>query len=287
MTELSKNEHDVLNFIQTFYKREIIKNYTINDTKVSMFFKDINIALDFCGLYEHSEIMGKHKKYHYNNTKLFQENEIQLLTLFEDEWVLKQDIIKSKLKSILGYDDREKVYARKCEIVNITGRERKELLNNYHIQGNNVTSINLGLKINEKLVAVMGLKYKENNIYDLNRFTTNCHVVGGFSKLLKYFQNNYNWGEIITFADLRWSQWGANLYQKNGFSYEYDSQPNYFYFKLPNLHRHSRVKFQKHKLHKVLESFDGTLTEVQNMYNNGYNRIFDCGNIKFIIKNEN
>ena len=40
--------------------------------------------------------------------------------------------------------------------------------------------------------------------------------------------------------------------------------------------------FQKHKLKDKLENFDSDLTEVENMINNGYNRIYDCGNLKFV-----
>ena len=43
-----------------------------------------------------------------------------------------------------------------------------------------------------------------------------------------------------------------------------------------------RIKFQKHKLKNILEKFDEKLSEAQNMANNGYNRIFDCGNLVFV-----
>ena len=41
--------------------------------------------------------------------------------------------------------------------------------------------------------------------------------------------------------------------------------------------------FQKHKLHKKLKIFDDSLSEKQNMHNNGYFFIHDCGNIKVQI----
>lgn len=36
------------------------------------------------------------------------------------------------------------------------------------------------------------------------------------------------------------------------------------------------------KLKNILEKFDEKLSEAQNMANNGYNRIFDCGNLVFV-----
>ena len=59
------------------------------------------------------------------------------------------------------------------------------------------------------------------------------------------------------------------------------SLPNYWYFKGNVLQLESRVKYQKHKLKSLLEFFDESKTEVENMKANGYNRIFDCGNLVY------
>ena len=42
------------------------------------------------------------------------------------------------------------------------------------------------------------------------------------------------------------------------------------------------MTFQKHKLEKVLGKYDINLTEWENMLQNGYDRIWDCGNCKWI-----
>jgi hypothetical protein len=39
---------------------------------------------------------------------------------------------------------------------------------------------------------------------------------------------------------------------------------------------------QKHKLEKLLDIFDPNKTEYQNMLDNGYKRVWDSGNIKYI-----
>ena len=46
----------------------------------------------------------------------------------------------------------------------------------------------------------------------------------------------------------------------------------------------SRIKYQKHKLGKLLETFDPAKSEIENMKLNGYHRIFDCGNLVFVKK---
>jgi hypothetical protein len=69
-----------------------------------------------------------------------------------------------------------------------------------------------------------------------------------------------------------------------GFSFLGDTNPNYFYFNDNDdyLKLFNRISFQKHKLTKLLENYNNKLTEWENMQLNGYDRIFDCGNKKFI-----
>lgn len=52
---------------------------------------------------------------------------------------------------------------------------------------------------------------------------------------------------------------------------------------MKNYHsRESRNKYQKHKLKNLLENFDPKLSEIENMVNNGFDRIWDCGNKVFV-----
>ena len=44
----------------------------------------------------------------------------------------------------------------------------------------------------------------------------------------------------------------------------------------------NRIQFQKHKLNGLLEQFDESKSEWQNMRDNGYDRIFDCGNLVYV-----
>ena len=70
-----------------------------------------------------------------------------------------------------------------------------------------------------------------------------------------------------------------------GFEYIKNTSPNYFYTTGNKfLPLYSRQQFQKHKLEKKLEDFNHNLSEAQNMFNNGFRRIWDAGHIKLIKK---
>jgi hypothetical protein len=96
-------------------------------------------------------------------------------------------------------------------------------------------------------------------------------VLGGASKLLKYFERNYDWSKIISYADRRWSV--GNVYDKLGFDLTGVTKPNYWYIKdQKRLHRFNlRKKYEDPK----------NLTEWQIRQSQGWNRIWDCGNLRY------
>ena len=102
-------------------------------------------------------------------------------------------------------------------------------------------------------------------------------VVGGASRLFQYFISKYLPSNVITYADKRFSDGG--LYNHLGFNLVRESNPNYFYMKHNNLE--SRMKYQKHKLQNILPIYDANKTELQNMWDNDYRILYDCGNLVF------
>ena len=106
-------------------------------------------------------------------------------------------------------------------------------------------------------------------------------ILGGFDKLLSYFEHNYKPNKIISFIDIRY--FNGRSYESSGFSLEKLSDPNYYYFdpKNPSV-LFNRMSFQKNRLHKKLKIFDPNLSESDNMSLNGYLRIYDAGNLKMI-----
>ena len=103
-------------------------------------------------------------------------------------------------------------------------------------------------------------------------------MIGGASKLLSYFIKQYKPKKIISYADRRWSD--GNLYKKIGFNLVNLTHPSYFYTN-DYLIKYHRFSFRKDQLSEKLVLFDPQLTEWENMQLNGYDRIWDCGNLKY------
>ena len=163
--------------------------------ELDIFSPKYNIAIEYDGLYWHNE-KNVDMNYHLMKTELCENKGIQLIHIFEDEWTDKQDIVKSRLKSIFGVIDN-RIYARKCEIKEVSHNESKLFLEKNHIQGNVNSKYRYGLYYNNELVSLMtfgnmrkslGSKTK-NECYELLRFCNklNTSVIGGASKLFKHF----------------------------------------------------------------------------------------------------
>jgi len=286
------NGSDIECFIRDYLKQNNISfqqntKSLINPYELDFYIPDYKLAIECNGLYWHSEACGKDKKYHLNKTNLCKEKNIRLLHIFSDEMINKPKIIISKLNSIFNIN-KYRIYARKCEVKEISSKIKSKFLSKYHLQGNDNSSICLGLFYNNKLVSVMTFGSKriamghtvKQNEYELIRFCNNYRftVIGGASKLFKYFERNYNPTHIITYADKRFSY--GNVYNYLGFSHKHDSKPNYWYTK-NFIEKFHRFNFRKTQLAKKFDNFDSNKTEYQNMLLNGWSRVWDCGNMVF------
>ena len=102
------------------------------------------------------------------------------------------------------------------------------------------------------------------------------YVAGGAGKLFRSFVDNYG-NSVVTFSDNRLGSGG--VYRHLGFKPTRQTPPNYFYYHKSNTRSmESRIKYQKHKLDALLDTFDSGLTEKENMKINGYFILYDCGN---------
>jgi hypothetical protein len=280
-------EQELADFVKSVttervFSREPENRRLLKNMEVDILIPSLKLGIEFDGLFYHSEKNGnKNMNYHIGKTDACRNAGYRLIHVFEDEWTHKREIVKSRLTGILTKRKR-RIFARKCEVKPIDNDVKDRFLEKYHIQGRDVSSVRLGLFYHGRLVAVMTFvksRFDKSYQWELSRYATVAKftVVGGAGKLLSHFEKTCMPASLVTYADRRWSVGG--LYDKLGFTLTHASKPGYFYVK--NGQRYSRVVFQKHKLEKLLPTYDPNLTEWQNMQNAGYDRIWDCGNLVY------
>jgi hypothetical protein len=289
-SHISGQEIQLQQFIKNNYDGNIIFNdrTLLNPYELDVYLPDLKLAFEFNGLFYHSEKCVENN-YHYKKTELSENKGIKLIQIFEDDWTYKKDIIKSMIINFIG-QNFNKIYARKTEIREISDNILlRNFLESNHIQGFVGAQIKIGLFYNDDLVSLMTFGKQRKNMgtkslsdtYELLRFCNklNTSVIGGASRLFKYFTNNYNPSEIITYADRFFSQ--GNLYKQLEFEFVHKTIPNYYY--IINKSRKNRFNFRKDVL--IKQGFDPNKTEKEIMIERKIYRIYDSGQLKFVWRN--
>jgi hypothetical protein len=282
----SAMEREVEEYIKSLINEdEIITSHMINNYELDIFIPKFNFSIEMNGLYWHSEIDGtnKFKMKHYKKFVSSKDYNIQLFQFTDEMWSEKQDICKSMILN--KFNMCQKIYARKCKILDISYNEYKDFCNNNHISGFSSATVKLGLYHNDKLVEIMSFnkpRFNRDYEWEIIRLATlkNNIVIGGASKLFKHFIRTYNPSSILSYSDNQFG-WG-NVYDKLGFSNIGFTEIGYKW--TDRYKTYNRMQFQKHKLKEKLKIFDEKLSERDNMINNGYRYYWDCGNTKWEYK---
>lgn len=254
--------------------------------EIDCYVPSINFGIEYHGEYWHSEQNGVDKKYHFDKWRVCRDNGINLMQIFESEWLNNPDIIKSMIRARLGCSRR--VFARNCQLDEIRPHQAFQFFEGAHIHGGirNATH-NYALTLGGTIMAALSVRkarFDPVADFEIVRFASllDHTVIGGFSRLLKRFRADHA-GTLVSYADLRFGS--GDVYRTNGFEDCGITPPNYWYFKkgVVGARLENRVNYQKHKLESKLKIFDPNLTETENMILNNYLRIYDCGSGKFLL----
>jgi len=123
--QYSYKEREVLEYIESIYNEKIILNSRkiINPYELDIYLPDLNLAFEFNGIYWHST-KKKKNNYHKNKSDLCEEQNIDLIHIFENEWdtnkseiinIIYNKIHKKKYKNIdYLFEDDEFIYEDRC-----------------------------------------------------------------------------------------------------------------------------------------------------------------------------
>lgn len=263
---------------------EFNSNYELLKPKeIDLYNETLKVGIEYCGLYWHTErYTGKDAhKFKYEKCK---EKGVRLFTIFSDEWLFRGEQVRSFLSSALGISTH-RIFARKCEVAEISNSEAETFLEQYHIQGSGRShKLCVGIFYEKELVGVTTFNkhHRNNNDFILDRlaFKAGYQIVGGVSKMVKlgvdYCKTN-GIDKIITWSDNRWSN--GKVYESCGFVLDKELPIDYFYIKLSDTKK--RVSKQSSTKSKI-ECPEGK-TEYEYMKELGYDRVWDCGKKRFIL----
>lgn len=292
----SSLEEQLRKFVDTF-NLEYVRNTrkVITPKELDFYFPSKNLAIEVNGNWAHSSTStGKYatvsSTYHKNKTNACSKLGIRLIHLFEYEMsnTLKWHCVQKYLKDAL-LEPHHRLYARNLKVFKVDNQLERTFLNDSHLQGYVGSSVCYGLFDTDELIMLMSFgkpRYNSSCKWELLRLCTRFDylVIGGAEKLFKHFVNDYNPDSIISYCDL--SKFEGKVYNKLGMKLLRISSPNYKWVRYNEVY--SRYQTQRNKLSKLLgKEFDSSLSESDIMINEGFQKIYDCGNAVYEWRNEN
>lgn len=241
-TYVSEGENALINYVKSLGFNPIKYVYGKANTRfeIDCYIPELKIGIEYNGIYYHSTNGGNKKSinYHFKKSEIAKNLDIDLIQVWEDQWKKQNDIIKDILRIRLNKIEN-KIYARKCNIKEISTADYRDFCNTYHIQRYRSASVKLGLYYNNELVQVASFNkarsYGNNGIAEYEwewiRGVTkfNTIVVGGTSKLLNYFIKMYNPENILCYCD--WNLFNGKGYEKAGFQLLSYTGPDLFFIR--------------------------------------------------------
>lgn len=274
--------------------------------ELDIYLPELKVAFEFNGQAFHNGGPGlyhKEKDYHKLKTEACLSKGIKLYHIWD---FVSDKLCMSIVSTKVGLNNR--VYARKCDVAEISGSDAKQFLTTHHVDGFVKSSVYYGLFYEGRLVACLTLLNRrvqsiKGQVWEIGRFATefNTTVVGGYSRLLKVAIKHLKENgvkELVSYCnrDLSPDPEGT-FYSKEGFTFVQDSGMIYWYWasksiKLEGLEvkhggRVSRQVCQKSKLITLCKTNNLTLTnnstEKGLAESLGLYPCYNSGNFKYVM----
>jgi len=287
--EQSREERNIAKLLQDLgYNVQKTRSVLDNGKELDIYIPEQNVAIEYCGLYWHSDAKPNAKNRHLDKLKSAEAKGIRLITIFADEWLTKREQVIGYIKAILKHKDIKRIGARDGIVKPGDPAKVSEFIKENHIQSIDIVRNPYVLEVDGEIIAAMTFSpssperkgYSVPGFWELNRYCVKIGyaVTGGFDRLMSNFVKNNNVTDIVSFSDKRWSQ--GNMYKNANFVLTDTSLPDYSYVKSgSDTFRKHKSKYRKEKIGCP----DG-MTETEATQIMGLNRIWDCGKDRWLWK---
>jgi hypothetical protein len=210
------------------------------------------------------------------------EANLQLINLWEDVWINSRKQVLYRIGSLLGLN--KKVFGRKTSFRILCKEEASDFFNLYHLQGSAKAKYTMCLTYEDEVVAAASFSEPLNmtrkspgyTSAELIRFACkgDITVIGGLTKLIKKFADQFKPSDIMSYADRDWSL--GKGYDSTGFSIDRVTEPQEIWLNIKEMKRYFQhrlpIKISPDLKPEELESY---------LLESGYRKIFNTGNLKF------
>lgn len=292
-------EHEIMKEYPNFTERHFRPDF-MEGKEIDLYDPVARVGLEFHGIWAHSDRRHKGAWAHKKKADMAEKAGIQLIQLYESEWVQRKECVMDKLDAIF-HRNMLRIPARKLKVkILLTEKEHEmacRFMDENHIQGHSSFQWGVALMDSEGPVAVCTFRYgtgyaagghveNTGRYWELNRYATRLHtaVQGGLSRCIsKFWGEHPDVSEVFSFADRRWTCTTRSAYASSGFVEVDMQEPNYQYTNLdPKAPLRNKQFMRKSNIRKRSpEVYSDSKTELEMAHELGFYRIYDAGKIKY------
>ena len=277
----SRTECEIVNFLKSIYTGEIVTNTRdiISPRELDIYLPELKLAIEYDGLYWHSENLGSPNDYHFTKTNECNKLGTRLIHIFEHEWVTMQDVVKSKLTNIiLG----TKIKYSDIKVAEIDSETAHYFMSEHEFSYSNKFTKAYGLFADRLLSAVITVtKLKSNAAYDweITNISYDKIDISALGMIISRFESEHHPTSIKLKIDRRWRS--IDIGSSLGFTFVKIEKPNCYYMKNGDktMKLISANKINMHSLKSLVNSIDLSMTISENLMSNNYLKIYDAGTI--------
>lgn len=220
--------------------------------------------------------------YHFNKTNLARKYGYRCFNIWD--WDDLQKI------QTLFCSDIIRIFARKCDVIHVDKNTSDSFLDAYHLQGKcQGDIIRVGLVYDNSLVGIMtfgNARYSNKAEIELLRlcYLPGYRIIGGSEKMFNFFCDVYHPNSIISYCDN--SKFNGDVYVKLGFTKIYHGTPTAHWYNPKNRKHFTDNLLRKRGVDQLIgTSYGKGYSNEKAMLENGFVRIYDCGQSTLLWKN--
>lgn len=258
----------------------------IEDKHFDIHILNTNILIEVDPTYTHNAI-GNHwdengtpKDYHKMKTAIGVTNGYRVIHIWD--W---DDV--DKIVNMLS--PKKKIYARQCDIKEVSKSDYIAFTNNYHLQGATKSlEFCLGLYRDDELIEIMSWgkpRFNKHYKYELLRLCTkfSYSVVGGAEKLFKHSVERIGNNPIVSYCDL--SKFSGDVYKRLGMKLLRTNSPQEIWSK--GTQRVLSSTLLRLGYDKLFDTNYGKGTSNEKlMIENGWLPVYDCGQAVYVYNSD-
>lgn len=252
------------------------------------------ILIELNPYYTHNSTIGpifkdsvwkpKAPDYHYNKLKLAKDNWYRCIMI--RDWDNKEKV------SYLLDENKQGIYARECEVKQISREECHDFFESYHLQWdttNNKNNIYIWLYYNNELVECMSFwkpRYNKNYEREILRLCSHkdYKIIWWANKIFKHFLEITQAKNVISYCDM--SKFDGWVYEQLWFKLLKRNKPSRHWYNAAEKSNRKHITdnfLRQHWYDQIFwEDYGKWTNNDELMKQRGYVEIYDCGQSTFV-----